>query len=93
MKVNATKDGVTLKLTTEEAIALEAVLGGASGSIARTLPWYDQIADALETRGHVDTISHAVEQRFVHFNTSATYWNGTDFVPDPSRDIRKPTTA
>ncbi len=39
---------VTLAMSVEEAVALEAVLGRLRGEAARLLPWYDDIADVLE---------------------------------------------
>jgi hypothetical protein len=94
MKATATKDGVTLKLSVEEAISLEAVLAGAVGPIARELPWYDAIADVLEAKHLPTTISHAVEQRFHHFHTSPTFWSEKDdtYVPNNSWPIRRPTS-
>jgi hypothetical protein len=52
MNATTTKTGVTLKLDTEEAVALEALLAVLSGKAARTLPWYDEIANALEHEKH-----------------------------------------
>jgi hypothetical protein len=48
MKVRSTHDKLHLTLDRAEALALMAVIGRATGSVARTLPSYDQIADALE---------------------------------------------
>lgn len=85
MKVSPTKDGVTLKLSVDEAVALEAVLGGACGPLARVLPWYDSIADVLEEKHLPTTIAHAVEQRFYYFRTEATFWDAASesFKPNP----------
>lgn len=52
MKATATKTGVTLKLSTDEALALEALLGCLSGPPARSVPWYDAIANELEHEKH-----------------------------------------
>lgn len=68
MKVNARKDGITLKLDTAEALALENLLGTLTGEAAQSLPgWYDRIADTLECEDYNlisgKTISHAVAEQ------------------------------
>lgn len=52
---------VTLTLSVDEALALESLLGVLSGRAARRVPWYDQIADELEAKLPIGTISQAVE--------------------------------
>lgn len=79
MKAVATKPGITLYLSTDEAIALEAILGGMKGNLAQLVPgWYDRIADALETRNDVVTVSHAVEQRYRYFGVDATQYDSNN---------------
>ena len=53
---------VTLELSLTEAVRLEALLGSLVGGPARLVPWYDQIADALEAKLLPSTISEAVER-------------------------------
>jgi hypothetical protein len=93
MKVNTTKDGVTLKLSIDEAVALEAVLGGFRGPIARALPWYDAIANALEHEKHNllsgRTISQAVEERFVPFHCAPTFFDGDNWKVDETRAVER----
>lgn len=52
MDIKTNKTGITLKLTTDEAIRLEAILGSLSGIPAHVFPFYDEIADALENPTH-----------------------------------------
>jgi hypothetical protein len=90
-KVNKAKDTVTLKMTVEEALSLEGVL---AGPIAREIPWYDEIADALEASGVLgnDTIYAAVERRFHFFNVVPAYSDESGrMVPDEFRPIRRIT--
>lgn len=62
MKVTPTKTGITLSLTVREAIALEAILGRSTGIEARNFPYYDWIADVLESHHHIDNIYNEVEK-------------------------------
>lgn len=63
MKARSTPDKLHLTLDRDEALALMSVLGVLHGETARRLPWYDQIADALEVTNGIlrhTTISEAV---------------------------------
>lgn len=50
MQATATKAGITLKLTVEEALHLAALLGQMTPNESAGLPYYDDLADALEAR-------------------------------------------
>lgn len=79
---------VKLEMSVDEAVALEAILGGMRGTLARTLPWYGGIADALEGAGLVTTISHAIEQRFHRFEVGLVEYPDGDKL-HPGAEIEK----
>jgi hypothetical protein len=62
MTAKATKTKLTLTLDADEALALMHLIGATRGELARRLPSYDEIANAMESGGMAEpTISAAMD--------------------------------